>query len=303
METTRTVVQLSGGRQVDVWAAGLDRDAALLLHTGTPCSGLPPSAAVAAADRTGLGYLSYSRPGYGGSTRQPGRTVADCAADVAELAHGLGVHRLHVVGWSGGGPHALACAQLLPDLVASTATIGGVAPWGAEGLDWLAGMGPENVEELGRAVEGEESLRPWLEHEAAALGSVTGPEVAEALGGLVDDVDREALTGAFADEQAATFREALRTGIWGWLDDDLAFAQGWGFELHTIATPVSVWQGALDRMVPFDHGRWLAALIPGVSAHLLPDEGHLSLAATDAKLTLIVDELVARGSATSAASS
>lgn len=295
METTRAVVGLSGGRQVDVWTRNLDRAAALLLHGGTPCSGLPSAAVVAAADRARLGYLSYSRPGYGDSTRQPGRSVADCAADVAELAGALGVRRLHVVGWSGGGPHALACARLLPGLVASTATIGGVAPWGAEGLDWLAGMGPENVEELGLAVEGEAALRPWLEREAETLGRVTGPEVAEALGGLVDAVDREALTGAFAEEVAATFREALRTGVWGWLDDDLAFASGWGFELHTIATPVSVWQGALDRMVPFDHGRWLAALVPGATAHLLPDEGHLSLAATEAKLEVIVRELVERG--------
>ena len=141
--------------------------------------------------------------------------MVDCASDVRAIAAALEVERLMVIGWSGGGPHALACAAELGGLVVSAATLAGVAPWGAEGLDWLAGMGPENIAEFGAALEGEAALERYLTPEADALRVVTGANVADALGGLVSEVDRASLTGEFADASAVTFREAVREGPLG----------------------------------------------------------------------------------------
>jgi pimeloyl-ACP methyl ester carboxylesterase len=281
----------TAGRTLEVWVTP-GASSALLVLVGTPCAGLPYRPEVNAALAHGLGFVTYSRPGYASSTRQRGRSVADCVSDVRAIAEALEIPRLHVVGLSGGGPHALACAALLEGLVVSAATVGGVAPWGAEGLDWLAGMGPENIEEFTAAVEGEAALDRYLASQVEALRSVTAAEVADALGGLITDVDRASLTGEFAEHSAEIFREAVREGHWGWLDDDLAFARDWGFPLDTIETPVTVWQGGQDLMVPLAHGAWLAQHVRGARAELLPDEGHLSLGV--GRFDDIVADLVAR---------
>ena len=272
-------VVTADGRTLETYSE-VEGRTALVFLPGTPCAGLPYQPALDAAASSGLGFVTYSRPGYSTSTRDEGRSVADCVADVATIAATLGLEQLHVVGWSGGGPHALACAALLPGLVHSVATIAGVAPWDAAGLDWLAGMGPENISEFGAAIAGAEALELYLEPLAEQLRAVTADEVANALGGLIGDVDRAALTGGFADYSAATLRAAVSAGIWGWLDDDLAFACDWGFSLAAITVPVTVWQGDDDRMVPFSHGRWLADAIPGATRRLLTGEGHLSLGIT-----------------------
>ncbi|MDQ3642536.1 MAG: alpha/beta hydrolase [Actinomycetota bacterium] len=197
-----------------------------------------------------------------------------------------------MLGWSGGGPHALATAAGLPERVLAAATIGSVAPFGAPGLDWTAGMGPENVEEFAAAVGGRDELGPFLARWREQLAGVTGPEVAESLGGLVDEVDREALSSSsFAEWLAEAWREGLRHSADGWVDDDLAFVRPWGFDPRSIRVPVHVWQGKDDRMVPFAHGKWLAAQMPAACAHLLDDEGHLSLAVGG--LAGILEELLA----------
>lgn len=279
MEPTRYDVVTSDGRTLETYAVA-GTDAALLFIPGTPCAGLPFRPAVEAARWAGLGFITYSRPGYSTSTRRAGRSVADCVADVETIATTLEVERLHVVGWSGGGPHALACGALLKGVVASVATIAGVAPWGASGLDWLAGMAPENHEEFGAALAGEEALEEHLRPAAAQLRSITADAIANVLGGLVGEADKTALTGEFAEYSAATFRAAVSAGIWGWLDDDLAFTRDWGFPLSSISVPVTVWQGDDDRMVPFAHGAWLADAVPNASPRLLAGEGHLSLGVT-----------------------
>ena len=169
----------------------------------------------------------------------------------------------------------------------------GVAPFTAEGLDWLDGMGAENVEEIGAATAGEAQLTSYLEAEAASLATITGPEVADGLGDLISAADKAAATGEFADYLAASFRAAVRTGIAGWRDDDLAFASDWGFTMAEAGAgaPVAVWQGDQDMMVPWAHGNWLAVHIPGAVAHLLPGEGHLTLGITS--FGAILDDLLA----------
>ena len=292
METQRRIVRLPNGRDLDVLTGGAESTDAFLLINGSPTGVAIYEPEIDAAASRGLRFLTFARPGYADSTRLPDRVVADIAPDVHALAGELGLTRLFVLGWSGGGPHALACGALLPDLVAGVATLGSVAPFDAEGLDWLDGMAPENHEEFGAAVEGTSALLPYLEAFAADLRDVTGAQVAEALGGLVPDVDRAALSGEFADHQAALFRDSVRTGIWGWLDDDLAFIRDWGFDLAAIRVPVTIWQGMEDKMVPSAHGRWLVDHIPGSTPRLMDGEGHLSLAVTS--FDLILDDLVGR---------
>jgi pimeloyl-ACP methyl ester carboxylesterase len=175
--------------------------------------------------------------------------------------------------------------------VLACATVAGVGPFGAQDLDFLAGMGRENHEEFRAALAGPTALQAYLEQEAKAFAGITGEQVAAALGDLVSPVDVAALTGEFAAYVAASFRQALANGIWGWFDDDLAFTRPWRFDLDGIGVPVVVWQGGQDRMVPFAHGRWLAARLTSAKAKLLPEEGHLSIAVD--KFGEIIGELVA----------
>jgi pimeloyl-ACP methyl ester carboxylesterase len=267
------------GRELEILVAGPAGGLPLVIHDGTPVGlGLfPPS--VEAARARGLWVVQIARPGYERSTPLPGRRVADIAADVAAVLDHLGEETFVTAGWSGGGPHALACAALLPGRCLAAASVAGVAPYRAEGLDWTAGMGPENVEEFGAAAAGPEALTGYLEKEAQVLHGVTGDDVATSLGGLVSPVDVAVLTGAYADHLAAGLRAAVRDGVAGWREDDLAFVADWGFALDRPA-PVAIWQGDQDRMVPFAHGKWLAEHVSGARTHLLTGEGHLTLTLT-----------------------
>ncbi len=283
-------VRLPDGRQLEVLVDGPPAGRALVFHHGTPFAAVAFPPLFEAAARHGLRTVLYSRPGYATSTPRPSRSVADVAGDVGAILDSIGADDFLAIGWSGGGPHAIACAALLPDRCLAAATIAGVAPYGVDGLDWLAGMGPENIEEFGLAVRGQAALRPWLENGSKALASVTGADIAAAFGGLISEVDRSALTGDFAEYMAAATRRSVSSGISGWLDDDLAFVRHWGFELSKIAVPIAIWQGEQDRMVPFSHGKWLAAHIPGAESRLFADQGHLSLAVSS--LDRIIGDLV-----------
>jgi pimeloyl-ACP methyl ester carboxylesterase len=272
-------IRTGDGRDLEVLRSGRSDAFPLVYHSGSPTAAHEHPAMQQAAGSQGWQVVTFSRPGYAGSTPAEGRSVADVAADVTAVLDQLGLDRFVTLGWSGGGPHALATAALLPDRCLAAATLAGVAPYDADGLDWFDGMGPENLEEFGAAVESREALETFLHPVAAGLAAVTGEQVAAELGGLIDEVDESALTGDFADVVADAFRRAVSAGIAGWRDDDLAFVRPWGFDLADLRVPVSVWQGAHDRMVPFAHGTWLAAHMPGARVHLYDDEGHLSLVA------------------------
>lgn len=264
------------------------------LH-GTPgAAGLYQPLVEMAAER-GARLISYSRPGYGDSPRSEGRSVADCAADIRQVADELGIDRFHVTGGSGGGPHALACAALLPDRVISAASTAGSAPYDADGLDWTAGMAKENLEEFDATLAGPDELRAFLEGEVANLTGETGTEaVLEDLGDLVSEPDREILMSPLGEFMGGQLKRSLANGIWGWFDDDVAFVTPWGFDLGAIEVPVSIWHGGLDRFVPIAHGEWLASHVPGARVHLLPEEGHVSLSI--GRYGDVLDELLATGS-------
>lgn len=268
---------LADGRVVDVLLGGEPAGYPLVMHHGTPADATTFADWHAPCQARGMRLICASRPGYAASTRLAGRSVADVAADVSAILDWLGQSRFMTAGWSGGGPHALACAALLPDRCAAAATLAGVGPFGVDDLDFLAGMGSENVAEFGAALQGEEALRTWMHENAEPFRIVTGEALAEAFGGLVPQVDKDVLVGGYADLLATVTRRSLQHGFDGWIDDDLAFTQPWGFSVGDIRVPVTVWQGELDLMVPFAHGRWLAGTIPGALGRMVGGHGHISL--------------------------
>ncbi|QQE78303.1 alpha/beta fold hydrolase [Alicyclobacillus sp. SO9] len=270
-------VTLPDGRKLDVVEAGNERDPAVIVHNGTPSGAGLFREHIADAVKKGLRIVSYGRPGYGNSTRHPGRSVASAAQDTADLADALGIGRFVTWGISGGGPHALASAALLGNRVAAAASLAGVAPFDAQGLNFLEGMGEDNIEEFGAAVKGEEALRDYLQPQVPEMLGQSPQAIAEHMSSLLSAPDRAVFTGTFGEQLASIMQSALNSGINGWLDDDLAFAKNWGFSLSSIQVPLQIWQGEHDLMVPFSHGRWLAEAIPQADVHLSPEDGHLTV--------------------------
>jgi pimeloyl-ACP methyl ester carboxylesterase len=272
-----SAVTLPDGRELDVRVSGPDGGTPLVYHHGTPGSCVQEHEMQREAHARGLRLVTYSRAGYGSSTRHAGRSVADVAADIAAVLDHLGAAVCLVIGKSGGGPHALATAALLPDRVAGVASIAGVGPYDAEGLDFLSGMGQMNIEEFGVALQGEDQLRGWLEHEALGLRGVTVAGMIESLSTLLPESDRAALSDEYGTDLLAQLDEGICSGVDGWLDDDLAMTRDWSFELGDIAVPAFIWQGTADLMVPVAHGEWLAEAVPGAVAHIEDGHGHLSI--------------------------
>lgn len=255
---------LDDGRTLRVHDTGGRGGLAVLWQHGTPNIGTPPAPWAAASERLGLRWIGHDRPGYGGSTPQPGRDVASVAADVATVADALGLDRFAVVGHSGGGPHALACAALLADRVTATICISGLAPRDARGLDWYAGMGAPDVASL-RAAEAGRDAR--IAHERAG-STVPEPEPVAA--------DRRALDGPWRWLETVTGPEA-GAGLEGLVDDEVAFVSPWGFDPADVVAPTLLLHGAADPVVPSAHARWLAARIPGADLRILPGDGHVSI--------------------------
>lgn len=282
-------VQLADGRRLDLRVTGPEDGLVLLFHHGTPGAATRTRDVERAVHARGMRAVTFARPGYATSTRNAGRRVVDVVADADAVLDELGADRCVVAGWSGGGPHALACAARL-DRVAAALVIAGVGPYGQPGLDFMADMGEDNVLEFSAAVEGEGPLRAFLEEAAPSLRVVAPDEIVTSLESLLPPVDRAVLTDELAEDLAESIREALRVGVDGWFDDDMAFVGPWGFDLEEIAVPVTSWQGTEDLMVPVAHGRWLSSRIPGVHSHIEQGEGHLSIAL--GALDRMLDELL-----------
>jgi pimeloyl-ACP methyl ester carboxylesterase len=232
---------------------------------------------VADAQKRGIRLITYDRPGYGGSAAHAGHSVGDCAQDVQAIAGALGIHRLAVWGMSGGGPHALACAALLPDLVVAVGSLASPAPYGAEGLDYFAGMGQDNVDDIRLTLDDEPAARAKLVDDRARMLEVRPEHLVAGLSSQMSDAEAAAHTPELAEYLVRGFHAGLAPGGEGWWDDGMAQLRPWGFGVESIAVPVQLWHGKLDGFVPFQHGQWLAKRIPGVDAHLTPDDGHGSL--------------------------
>lgn len=267
-----TDLALADGRTLRVHdSGGAAAGLTVLWHHGSPQTGTLLEPLLTAAARCGIRLVSCARPAYGGSSPKPGRDVASVAADVAAAADALGIARFAAMGASGGGPHALACAALLPGRVVAVVTLAGIAPFNAAGLDWFAGMVPAGAAALRAAQRGR----------AARLAFEATAEFDPA---IFTARDWAALETDWAD-LGADAGTAGREGPDGLVDDDVAFVSPWGFAVEAVAVPTLVVQGDEDRVVPAAHGRWLAVHLPRAEFRLRPGDGHVSV------LTAVPDAL------------
>jgi len=278
MEIANRIISVDDGRKIRISEGGQPDGVPILVLRGSPHSQLLYECWSKDAQARGIRLLCYERPGYGASTAQRRRTVAGAATDVAAIAHELGLKQLLIWGISGGGPHALACAALLPNLVRAAAVLASIAPYPAEGLDYYAGMGETNVIETRAALESRQACQRVVEAEASELLRGANPEtLLRTWRSLLCPVDAAVLTTGFADFVLRTIREGMGETRDGLIDDEMAFVTPWGFELSQIRVPVLLLHGEHDQMVPVSHGKWLASRIPDVEARFLPDDGHLTL--------------------------
>ena len=278
----RLEVETDDGRVLEVLTGGDPDGLPWLFHSGSPSAAVPYPMYEDTASRLGLRMVTYSRPGYGTSTPYrwtdgAPRIVDDVADSVAILDH-LGTAEFVTLGWSGGGPRALACGAELPDRCLAVATLAGVAPKDGAGLDWFDGMAPENRAEYAAAEQGAEAYAAYLTEDFLPIMQMSADDMVAGMGGLLTPVDAAAFTDELGDYLARSLHHAGAQGVVGARDDGLAATAPWGFDLGSIRVPVAVWQGRQDAMVPFAHGEWLAAHVPGAEAHLFDEEGHLSLA-------------------------
>jgi len=270
-------VSTTDGRTLRVLEEGDPSGHPILILHGMPGSRLQFKPAVRRGRQQGLRLISYDRPGYGGSSRHEGRSIADCAADVRAVAAALEIDRLAVWGISGGGPHALACAALLPDLVPAVASLAAPAPWDAQGLDYLADTGEMNVEDTKLFFADRAAAERKCAADRDEMLEVDLPGLIELMNTLLAPPDADVLTGELGSYLLEQERIGLEPGYTGWWDDGVALLTPWGFELTTIETPVLLLQGRHDKFVPFAHGEWLAGQIPTVEPRLSEDDGHLTL--------------------------
>jgi pimeloyl-ACP methyl ester carboxylesterase len=250
---------LEDGRVLHCYDTGGD-GFAVLWHHGSPQTGALLDPLLEAAGQRGIRLLGYGRPSYGGSSPDPGRTVADAAGDVAELADALGLERFAVMGASGGGPHALACAALLPGRVTAAACFATPAPY-SEAFDWYAGMVDPGGLRAGAA--GREARAKHAETASFDPSSFVA-------------ADWAALEG----EWSSLGQDAMRAGSAGpdgEIDDDVAFASPWGFDLEAIDVPVMLAQGGEDRVIPPSHASALLRALPRSELWLRPRDGHVSI--------------------------
>jgi pimeloyl-ACP methyl ester carboxylesterase len=273
---TRSVTAAEG-RTLMVELGGDPAGLAILAHNGTPNTRHLYGPWLEDAEQHGIRLISYERPGYGGSTPQPGRTVADCAADVRAIAQALDIQRLAIWGASGGGPHALACAALLPDLVAAVSAICSIAPYGVPGLDYFAGMGKDNEDDIKLYLRDPAAARVKSRQDRLDMLAITPDRLTEGWKTLLSPVDAAAVSDDLAAFLVRGFHDGLATTDEGWWEDGVAHLSPWGFDFNAISIPVQVRHGRHDQFVPIQHGEWLAEHVPGAEAHLSDDDGHLTL--------------------------
>jgi pimeloyl-ACP methyl ester carboxylesterase len=265
------------GRTLAIEEAGDPGGRPVLVHNGTPNSRRLYGPNMRDAAERGLRLIGYDRPGYGGSSPQPGRTVADCAADVRAICAELGIDRLAMWGISGGGPHVLACAAMLPDLVTAAASLASPAPFGADGLDYFADMGQDNIDDTRLELADEAAARAKTEQDREEILATSPEDAARGIESLLTPTDAAVLRGEMAEYLVSSMQDGLAPGSQGWWDDNRCLISSWGFDLADIAVPILLLHGRQDKFVPFGHGQWLAAHIPGVQARLLDGDGHLTL--------------------------
>ena len=264
-------VTVCDGRTIAYAEIGRAGDACLLYFHGAPASGLHIAAREAQFAAHGLRVVAPDRPGYGGSSPQPGRSMADWPADVAALADALGIERFAVAGHSSGGAYAVACAARLGERV-----LGGVVLAGSTDMSWPPswdGYLDARAElAIMRCADERDAIALAIAHFGADGGGFLAepfdlpePDLAE----LADAQAGHALT--------ATMIEAFRQGIGGYAQDLWLEGHGWPFDPGRITVPIDVLHGAGDTLVPLAHSRHTAELIPGARLRVVAGHGHLTI--------------------------
>jgi len=267
---------LSDGRNVAVAEWGDPDGIPVFMIHGTPGGRIGWWIDPTIYARFGIRRFTIDRAGYGESTRQPGRIVADFVPDILAVADALGLGRFVITGGSGGGPHVLALAAMAHDRVIRCMAHVSVAPYEAEGLDWIAGQTHGNVLEYNAALKGEDASRTLL---TGLREEAMSRLAAGRIDWLGDDyelpeTDMAQIRKHFEIEKANMYY-GLALGVDGWVDDNIAFTKPWGFDVGDIHVPVVLVYGRSDVLVPAAHGDWLAAHIPGAEAWVNEDAGHM----------------------------
>jgi pimeloyl-ACP methyl ester carboxylesterase len=270
-------IRARDGRTLHVQIGRGDSERSVLVMHGTPGSSLLYGGWIEQATARDIRLVSYDRPGYGGSSPHPGRSVADCAGDVTAIADDLGVDRFGVWGWSGDGPYALACAAMLPDRVVAAALVASGAPWDAIGLDFFAGMGQDNIDEIKLYFSDPGAARAKGMQDRDAVLETTADQQKKMLATLLSETDATVLTGEFAEWLLRTEQTGLEPGDKGWWDDQAAHFSPWGFRPESVGVPVRVWHGKNDQFVPIQHGQWLVDHVAAAESALSDTDGHLTL--------------------------
>jgi pimeloyl-ACP methyl ester carboxylesterase len=277
----RRTVTTADGRRLETLTAGNPDGYPWLWVPGTPSAAVEYPRLDQLATRLDLRLVTWSRPGYGDSApRRPpprGPRIVDDVPDVEAVLDALGVDEFVVAGWSGGGPRALAGAAVLPGRCRAAASLAGLAPFDASGLDWMAGMGPGNVADFTAALQGPEAYAAFLATFFVPMTSASAADVAAGLRQLMTPADDVTSTDDLARWLAETMHRAGAQGVVGARDDGLALVAPWGFDVRGIHVPTAIWAGGQDVTVPYAHGRWLAAEVPGAVAHLVDDAGHITM--------------------------
>ncbi|WP_327179934.1 alpha/beta hydrolase [Streptomyces sp. NBC_01335] len=270
----RNRVRVADGRHLIVERQGDPRGRPVFLLHGTPGSRLGPAPRGMIMYQRQTQLITYDRPGYGESDRCPGRSVGDVAEDVRAIADALDLERFAVVGRSGGAPHALACAALMPERVTRAAALVPLAPWDAPGLDWFEGMAASNVLAYSTAAADPDSLTASFIVRSAEI-RVDPVRLLDDLRRELTDSDRVVVNDAgIRSMLLRNYSEGLRTSAYGWIDDALAFSRPWGFDPADITCPVMLWHGEQDVFSPASHSRWLGGRIPGATTVLEPAAAH-----------------------------
>ena len=223
----------------------------------------------------GIRYISTDRPGHGISTPQPGRELLDWPDDMSSLADHLGIDKFFVLGWSAGGPHALACAYKLPDRVISGALVCGLAPpdrpkpyQGYSGALKLLMFLGRNFPKLVYVFRG------------MAAKSINKPsgDIGDKFVKSLPKVDQKPFENIEIKEMLfADIKEGYKQGGDGPARDDIIINFPWKFDMKNIQTRFDIWQGDKDKNVPLNQGQYLADLLPNSNFHLLKDKGHMLL--------------------------
>jgi pimeloyl-ACP methyl ester carboxylesterase len=266
-----------GWRKLAVTSSGPARGYPVFLLHGTPGSRKSIGPSDADLAELNIRLITYDRPGYGGSDSLVDRVVAHAADDVRLIADALNLNRFAVLGRSGGGPHALACAALLPHRVSSVASLAGLAPYLPHRFDWLSGMSDPNRRIYEAAMLGRNALTQLLYPEVVALRANPNLFRERLFARAPDSVVAD--DPAYRDRWLAGVLEAVGRSLEGWASDNLAFTRPWGFEPSAVRVPTLLWHGLRDIFSPVSHARWLAGQIQHAVVRLPEHSSHLDAAA------------------------